>query len=119
MARIVIGAEHVQIELSLTDELLSLHGAFKIAFVHIRSATADPVPAALFRGFRVGTNLPGVKVAGTFLASDGASYYDFHDPTRCVTLELEHDRYRRVVVEVDPGEDAAEVAAAIQARLGG
>ena len=117
VARFQLTDTAVEIDLSLADELLSLHGKFTVPYVHIRSVSTEPVPEALFRGVRVGTNLPGVKVAGTFIAPDGVTYYDFHDPDRCVTLDLDHDRYLRLVVEVDRDEDAPGVARAIEARL--
>jgi hypothetical protein len=119
MAHIVVGERAAQIDLSLTDELLSLHGRFVVPYEHIRAAGADPVPPALWRGMRIGTNLPGVKVAGTFIGADGMTYYDFHDPQRCLTLELTHDRYTRVVVEADADEDPHALAQAIAKRIGG
>jgi hypothetical protein len=117
VARFQVDSEAVEIDLSFADELLSLHGKFRVPFAHIRSVSTDRVPAALWRGVRFGTNLPGVKVAGTFINADGITYYDFHDPERCITLELSHDRYARVVVEVDRDEDPAAIAQDIRSRL--
>jgi hypothetical protein len=118
MARFRLDDDAVEIDLSLVDELLSIHGRFRIAYPHIRSVSTERVPDALFRGVRFGTNLPGVKVAGTFIGASGVTYYDFHDPDRCITLVLSHDRYAEVVVEVDQDEDPAQVAGQIRARLG-
>ncbi len=42
-----------------------------------------------------------------------------HDGSRCLTLELSHERYRRVVIEVDRDQDHAALASEIQARIGG
>jgi len=107
----------VEIDLSLADEILSLHGRLRIPYGHIEAVAADPVPQEWFRGVRMGTNLPGLKVAGSFLTPDGVRFFDFHDPNRCVTLSLRHDRYVQVTVEVDAGQDATAVARSIQDRL--
>jgi hypothetical protein len=64
-----------------------------------------------------GTSLPGVLTAGTFYqAGEGWMSYDVHDPERTVVLELEHETYRRLVVEV---EDPAAVVATLEAAIAG
>ena len=113
MARIDCDGKRVDIELSHLDEVLALHGSLHIPLTHVRSARHEPVPEEWFRGFRMGTNLPGIKVAGTFLTGEGMLFYDFHDPGRCLILELSHEHYRRVVVEVDKDQDPGEIASRI------
>lgn len=92
MAHVEVGNDKLAITLSLGDEILSLHGAFHLPYSHITSVSTDPVPEAWFRGIRIGTNLPGVKTAGTFIAGDGTIFYDFHNPDRCLTFDLNHER---------------------------
>ena len=44
------------------------------------------------------------------------AFYDVHDPTKTVGFDLEHERFRRVVVELDeetPEEAVARIAAAL------
>jgi len=117
MARVELEADRVSMHLSLLDEVLALHGSLHIPYRHIQAAHADPVPETWFRGFRIGTNIPGVKVAGSFYNGEGVMFYDFHNPARCLTLELADEHYRRVVVEVDRDQDAAALAVRITARL--
>ena len=117
MARIDCDDERIAIQLSPLDEVLSLHGSLHIPLTHVRSARHEPVPEEWFRGVRLGTNLPGVKVAGTFLTGEGMIFYDFHDPSRCLILDLAHEHYRRVIVEVDKDQDPGEVAGRINAFL--
>jgi hypothetical protein len=116
MARVRAEDDGVRIELGLADEILSLHGSFHIPYSHIAAVSTDPVPPAWFRGFRIGTNLPGIKVAGTFLTDEGVLFYDFRRPDRCLTLDLRHETYRRVVVEVDADQDRDAVAQEIRSR---
>ncbi|MCL6595806.1 MAG: hypothetical protein K6V73_06285 [Firmicutes bacterium] len=118
MAHVDLTQDAVVFHLSLADELLSVHGSLRVPYTHIVTVSADPVPVEWWRGFRVGTNIPGIKVAGTFFGPDGAVFCDFHRNDRCLTLELSHDTYRRVIVEVDPDQSAAELAAMLSARIG-
>ena len=118
MARIELEPSRVSVLLNPLDEVLALHGSLHIPYSHINSAKHEPVPAAWFRGIRIGTNVPGVKVAGTFFTGGGVIFYDFHDPLRCLIFELAHETYKRVVVEVNRDQDPATLAAQILLRLG-
>jgi hypothetical protein len=75
-----------------------------------------------FEGDRIrfglaGTNIPGLLTAGTFYQHEGAIFFDVHDPERTIVFELEHERYRRLVVEVkDPGAAIARVQEALHQR---
>lgn len=117
MAHIELEADRVSVRMSPLDEILALHGSLHIPYTHIRSVVFETVPPAWCRGIRFGTNMPGVKVAGTFLTGKGAIFYDFHDPDRCLTFELDHERYCRLVVQVDEGQDPAALAVEINAPL--
>lgn len=117
MAHIELEAERVSVHLSPLDEILALHGSLHLPYSHIRSVNANPVPSAWCRGIRIGTNVPGVKVAGTFFTDEGMIFYDFHDPQRCLTFELAHQHYQRAVVQVDKDQDPATLAGEISARL--
>lgn len=117
MAHVELEADRVSVHMNPLDEILSLHGTLHIPYSHIRSVTTDPVPSAWFRGVRIGTNIPGVKIAGTFFTPDGMVFYDFHDPSRCLTFELAHQHYQRVIVQVDKDQDPTTLASQITARL--
>lgn len=61
--------------------------------------------------------IPGVLTAGTFYQADGAVFYDVHDPERTIVLELDHEHYRRLVVEVaDPPAAVAAIDGAIRRK---
>lgn len=117
MARIEPGAERVDIYLSPLDEILALHGSLHLPYSHIRAVSHAPVPPDWFLGLRIGSNVPGVKVAGTFFTTQGTIFYDFHDAGHCLTFELVHEHYLRVVVEVNRDQDPEALAERITARL--
>lgn len=53
-------------------------------------------------GFRLpGTQIPGLLTAGSFYQHDGFVFYDVHDPERTVVIDLDHEHYKRLVIEVD------------------
>ncbi len=117
MARVRDDHDAVFIELSWPDKVLALSGSLRIPYAHIAGIHTDPVPRTWYRGMRIGTNLPGIKVAGTFVNSEGIMFYDFRDPNRCLTFILTHERYTKVVVEVDPEQDPNGLCLAIRKRL--
>ena len=118
MARIELESSRVNIVLNPLDEVLALHGALRIPYSHIKSVKHVPVPPEWFRGFRIGTNVPGIKVAGTFFTDEGTIFYDFHDPEHCLTFELAHEKYKRVVVEVNRDQEPTRLAVQIASHLG-
>jgi len=119
MAKVDLKDEEVHIEFKISDEILGLHGSFTIPYRHIVRASSAPPPKEWFLVARVGTNIPGVMAAGTFFTGDGMVFYNFHHRDRsCLTLDLSHERYRHVVVEVD-GDGAQDVAEEISRRLHG
>ena len=49
--------------------------------------------------------MPGVLTAGTFRQEGERIFWDVHDGTNAVVVALEHEKYRRLIVEVpDPKE---------------
>lgn len=117
MAHIELEADRVSVHLNPLDEVLALHGSLHMKYRDLTSVVHEPVPGDWYRGFRIGTNIPGVKVAGTFFNGDGVVFFDFHDPARCLTFELAHGFYKRVVVQVDKDQDPDALAMAISARI--
>jgi hypothetical protein len=71
----------------------------------------------LLRGHVPGTDLPHVVMAGSFLFLDGEhAFWDVHDPERTVVIELDHERFTKLVLEV---EDPQATAAAINTAIAG
>lgn len=53
---------------------------------------------------------------GTFYQSDGAVFYDVHDPERTVVIDLDHEHHKRLVIEVD---DSRSHVATLQSAIAG
>ncbi len=115
MVEITIEAGRVHFEVQGWDRLWSLRSQLGIPLEHIHAVRIDPEPArGWWHGFRLpGTQIPGLLTAGTFYQDGDWVFYDVHDPERTIVLELDHEHYRRLVIEVaDPSAAVAALAAA-------
>lgn len=118
MVEVTVEGDRVRFDVDGWDKLWALKSRLEIPLAHITSVRADPEPArGWWHGVRMpGTQIPGVLSAGTFYQHDGAVFYDVHDPEHTIVIELDHETYHRLVVEVaDP---AATVKLLDDARRG-
>jgi hypothetical protein len=116
MVDISVQGDRIRFEVEGWDKLWALKSQLEFPLAHVRSVRHDSGPAlGWWHGIRLpGTNLPGVLTAGTFYQHDGAVFYDVHDPEQTVVFELEHEHFRRLVVEVnDPAATVAMVNTAL------
>jgi Bacterial PH domain len=106
MIDVSVQGDRVRFEVEGWDKLWALRSQLEIPLAHIKDVRTDPEAArGWWHGLRMGgTNVPGLLTAGTFYQpGDGWVFFDVHDPERTVVLELEHEHYRRLVIEVaDP-----------------
>jgi hypothetical protein len=103
MVRISIEGDHIHFHVEGFDKLWALRSRLDIPLAHIRAVQIDPEAArGWWHGLRVmGSNIPGILTAGTFYQQGGIVFYDVHDPERTIVLELEHETYKRLIVEVE------------------
>jgi hypothetical protein len=103
MVAVSITGDRVRFDVEGWDKLWAFKSQLDIPVAHIRSVRFDPDAATgWWHGLRIpGTQIPGVITAGTYYQRDGAVFYDVHDPQRTIVLELDHEHYKRLVVEVD------------------
>lgn len=110
MVEIRIEAEKAIFEVEGWDKLWSLRSRLEMPLSHIKDAHADPHPAmGWFQGLKLaGTDLPNIFRAGIFYQEGGLIFWDVRHPEKTIVVELEHERFDKLVVEVaDP---AAAVA---------
>ena len=115
MVEISFQGDRIRLEVQGLDKLWALKSQLEFPLAHVSSVRKDAEPArGWWHGFRLpGTSIPGVLTAGTFYQHEGAIFYDVHDPEQTIVFELEHEHYRRLVVEVE--HPAATVASVNQA----
>ena len=108
MVEISIHGDRARFVVEGWDKFWALRSQLEIPLAHIRSVRVDPEPArGWWHGLKLaGTGIPGVLTAGTFYQHGGAVFYDVHDPERTIVLELDHENYKRLVIEVSSPEAA-------------
>ena len=120
MVNITVEGDRVRFEVEGWDKLWSLKSRLEIPLAHIRDVRIDPDSArGWWHGLRMpGTQVPGVLTAGTFYQHDGAVFFDVHDPEKTIVIELEHEHYVRLVVEVERPEEARALLQAARQTAG-
>ena len=116
MVQISIEGDRVHFDVEGLDKLWALRSRLDIPLAHVRAIKIDPEAArGLWHGLRLmGSNIPGVLTVGTFYQHGEIVFYDVHDPERTIVLELDHERYKRLIVEV---EDPQAALSAIEQAL--
>ena len=98
------------------DKLWSFQSRIEVPLTHIAGATIDQDAArGWWHGFRMpGTQIPGVITAGTFYQHGRRIFYDVHDTDNTIVIQLNHDKYDHLVVEVaNPQAEVAKIISAI------
>ena len=117
MVEITITPDGVLFEVRGWDKVWSLRSQLTISLAHIKDAHTDPEPAmGWFQGLKVaGTDVPNIFRAGTFYQHGELVFWDVHDPENTIVIELEHERYRRLIVEVeDPSGEVKKIKSALK-----
>ena len=119
MVDISIQGDRIHLDVEGIDQLWSMRSHLEFPLSHVRSVRVDPAAArGWWHGLRLlGSNMPGILTAGTFYQQGGMVFYDVHDPEHTIVLELDHERYERLIVEVtDPETARAMIERAIAKR---
>ncbi len=116
MTEVEIGEGHLRIVVEGFDKVLALHSSLDVPLTHVRGASQDPDALREPHGIRLmGTSLPGVVAAGSFYDGEWL-FMDVHHAENAVKIDLDHEHYRALVVEVaDPVATVKAINAAIRA----
>ncbi|MFJ7909515.1 hypothetical protein [Kitasatospora sp. NPDC096204] len=118
MAQVGIDGDSLVVEIEGLDKLWALKSRLVIPLANVRGATADPGIAKEPKGIKApGTYLPDVITAGTFHRDGERVFWDVHDASRIVVIELADEKYARLVVQVaDPQATVALIESAVPSR---
>jgi hypothetical protein len=94
-----------------THKLWSMRSRIEIPLVHITNVEVNHDQVGRWwHGFKlIGTDAPGLFAAGTFYYHGELVFWDVHDTTRTIIVSLEHERYKKLIVEVDDPTRAARM----------
>ncbi len=112
MAKVHIDGNDLVVEVEGLDKLWALKSTLTIPLAHVRGATADPGITAERKGIKVGgSRVPGVIAAGTFRQDGELIFWDVHDASKVLVIELHDESYARLVIQVDDPRKTADVIA--------
>ena len=115
MVKVTVENGRVHFDVQSWDKLWALRSRLEIPVEHIHGVRIDPEPAkGWWHGLKLpGTQIPGLLTAGTFFQDGDWVFYDVHEPERTIVLDLDHEHYKRLVIEVaDPATAVAQLKAA-------
>jgi hypothetical protein len=119
MVDVTIEGDRVRFAMEGWDKLWAFKSHLEIPLAHITAVRVDPEPArGWWHGFRMpGAQIPGILTAGTFYQSGGAVFFDVRDPEGTIVIDLDHEHYQRLVIEVEnPGATVGRLQSAIAGR---
>ena len=109
MATVTVAGNDLVVHVEGWHKLWAFKSRISVSLDHVRGARADPDIVRGWKGWRApGTYLPGVIVAGTYHRHGERIFWDVRDPSKAVVIELEDEKYSRLVVEVDDPQGTLE-----------
>jgi hypothetical protein len=116
MVDITIRGDRVRFRVEGLDRLWALRSELEIPLIHVVGVEADPEQVGRWwHGINVmGTDLPGLFAAGTFFYRGELVFWDVRHPEQTIIVSLAHERYKKLIVEVEnPASTAALLRDAI------
>ncbi len=105
MATLAIKDQALTVNMEGLDKVFALRSSITVPLAHIVSVTARPDISKVMY-MPVGSQFRGVRhtgliVAGTLLMADGSGnvFCDVHDENNALVIELQHDEFKRIIVE--------------------
>ena len=117
MVEITTTADKIIFEVKGWDQVWSLRSQLTIPVTHIENAYIDPEPAmGWFDGLKIaGTSIPNTFRAGTFYQDGEWVFWDVHNPENTIVVELAHETYKKLIVEVeDPEQEVKKIRSALR-----
>jgi len=90
-------------------KLWSIKSRIEIPVSHITDVEVNHDQVGKWwHGFKlIGTDAPGLFAAGTFYYHGELVFWDVYDTTKTIIVSLEHERYKKLIIEVADPESAA------------
>ena len=103
MVNVTVQGDHAVFEVEGMDRLWAFRSRLDIPLTHIRDVAIDPDQVGRWwHGWKVlGTDVPGLFAAGTFYYHGELVFWDVRDPVKTIIVSLEHERYKKLIIEVD------------------
>ena len=92
-------------------KLWAFKNQIEIPLAHITAVEINSEQVGKWwHGFKlVGTDAPGLFAAGTFYYHGELVFWDVFDTTKTIIVSLEHERYKKLIIEVENPPAAARM----------
>ena len=90
----------LEIQFSMTEKILAIHGSMQIPLSHITQATGMLLEPTWKQIRMPGTNLPGIIKAGTYFTNRGKEFWYLTRGNEVLRLELKDEFYDRVILGI-------------------
>ena len=121
MTKIEIRGDQLVLTVQGIDVVLAFKKSLEVPLSHVTGAevgiTAE-AQARLDESIRLpGAYMPGIAIAGRFYRHGNWIFWNIHDGKKAITIDVKHDGYVSLVVEVDdPQKTVLEIREAIAAK---
>jgi hypothetical protein len=116
MVDITIRGDRVSFKVEGLHQLWAFRSELDIPLAHVIGVEADPQQVGTWwHGLKiVGTDVPGLFAAGTFFYHRELVFWDVRHPEQTIIVSLAHERYKKLIVEVEnPAASVQELREAI------
>jgi hypothetical protein len=117
MVDVTIEGDRAVFQVEGLDRMWALRSRLEIPLAHITGVQHDPEQVGIWwHGFKLlGTDVPGLFAAGTFYYHGELVFWDVRDPATAIIVSLDHERYKKLIVEVgDPIAVASQLGRAVR-----
>lgn len=111
MVEITVHGDTITFEIEGWDKLWALKSRLEIPLAHIKGARVDDDAAkGWWHGVRLGaSDLPGLITAGTFYSKGRMVFYDVHKPESTIIVDLDHENYDQLILQVEHPDTEAQM----------
>lgn len=116
MVDVTVRGDRVSFKVEGLHQLWALRSELEIPLAHITGVEVNSeLVGTWWHGLKVmGTDVPGVFAAGTFFYHGELVFWDVRHPDRTIIVSLAHERYKKLIVEVEnPTSTAAMLGSAL------
>lgn len=105
-----IKGDQLVFEIHGIDEILAMKRTLSVPLEHVVSVSTADIGWNPFQQLRlVGASQPGLIKDGSYLTGNGEIFMEMHHPEKCITVNLDHETYHKIVFEVEDKMAAAHL----------
>jgi len=110
MVDVTVQGDRITFEVEGWDKFWALKSRLEMPLDHVKGARVDEEAAkGWWHGVKLGgSDLPGVITAGTFYRKGRLVFYDTHKPENTIVVDLDHEHYDQLILQVRNPETAVK-----------